>query len=924
MFRKLHQSIQENFVDILETQQNFTRQNEDYYQGLREYGAPPTIAQNIIGQGALNNLTRATQTYDPYTQINQPTVNDASISAVILTNVRPEIQASRSEEEGARCRRYNGLSGIEQMIRENAANPNRPLRCGFRYKASSGIAPTVAQGAYGSSNGPLLANEQDRIGNGVQWIWDLNEARKTLLRDSAKNMGANCGSLSVLPFVQNGAFQGNLAYCTSSKKFIPIINGRPRYTRDIALNCPQRDVVTNALRCPSTPPPGSVPGRPTSPGDQTIRDCTASGVSLTRDCLLQAVTIAGCSDTGTLYTSLQKEPPSAPRYDGDLNLRRSFRDYQLAQGTTGLSQNLFRQGQATITNALADIGRLQTAANTARDNRIRNAAFDLCYRAGEYDKYDFCADIVDTALLSTVDLECIQKYWQNKGGKPAGKAYPRNNTHAMEALGNPRTWGTYKAGVDTLQTRLTSTDINEQKKAYEDFLGIDLGIVPFTEFAFPRWQSNQISQIGSIEMDGNQVSFLQNRNNQTAGIYFNQKVMVGEFTTQFEFSIQGNALADAFSFVIQNQSPTAIGGAGGNNAFLGIQNGLAVMFDYFPNSSIGIYTSAEWNRRNRGAPHEFQSPVINFRNRSRYSVNLQYSEKILRGVLLDINSGEQFFFQKNIDIPVVVQGNEAWVGFVASSGGFSSTPLLFSWNWVSKASALIERPPFNPLQIPGLATWFDGKDRNSITFSGSRVVTWQDKSRNTRNATAVGNITYSSDSLVFDGSSHFNLDLNFLAGASHSAFVVLEATNYVNIYGAADPGRGGNSFHAGFTNANNYRLNFWGNDYQPSFRSFNRGRTNMVNWEWINNTSKSIYANGNLEGTINQRGQIGTMSGGGRIGNVVRQGIFQGRIKEIIILLNNDITTENRNKIEGYLAWKWGFVDTLPNNHPFKNSAPTS
>jgi hypothetical protein len=28
-------------------------------------------------------------------------------------------------------------------------------------------------------------------------------------------------------------------------------------------------------------------------------------------------------------------------------------------------------------------------------------------------------------------------------------------------------------------------------------------------------------------------------------------------------------------------------------------------------------------------------------------------------------------------------------------------------------------------------------------------------------------------------------------------------------------------------------------------------------------------------------------------------------------------------KAEGYLAWKWGLVNKLPSNHPYKNSPPT-
>jgi hypothetical protein len=31
----------------------------------------------------------------------------------------------------------------------------------------------------------------------------------------------------------------------------------------------------------------------------------------------------------------------------------------------------------------------------------------------------------------------------------------------------------------------------------------------------------------------------------------------------------------------------------------------------------------------------------------------------------------------------------------------------------------------------------------------------------------------------------------------------------------------------------------------------------------------------------------------------------------------------DRQKIEGYLAWKWGIQASLPAAHPYRNAAPT-
>jgi hypothetical protein len=50
---------------------------------------------------------------------------------------------------------------------------------------------------------------------------------------------------------------------------------------------------------------------------------------------------------------------------------------------------------------------------------------------------------------------------------------------------------------------------------------------------------------------------------------------------------------------------------------------------------------------------------------------------------------------------------------------------------------------------------------------------------------------------------------------------------------------------------------------------------------------------------------------------------FVGYAKEIIFY-NTVLSTLNRQKIEGYLAWKWGIQASLPAGHPHKSSAPTS
>ena len=48
---------------------------------------------------------------------------------------------------------------------------------------------------------------------------------------------------------------------------------------------------------------------------------------------------------------------------------------------------------------------------------------------------------------------------------------------------------------------------------------------------------------------------------------------------------------------------------------------------------------------------------------------------------------------------------------------------------------------------------------------------------------------------------------------------------------------------------------------------------------------------------------------------------YTGTISEIL-MYNTVLSAANRQKIEGYLAWKWGFAGNLTASHPYKYDSP--
>jgi len=59
-----------------------------------------------------------------------------------------------------------------------------------------------------------------------------------------------------------------------------------------------------------------------------------------------------------------------------------------------------------------------------------------------------------------------------------------------------------------------------------------------------------------------------------------------------------------------------------------------------------------------------------------------------------------------------------------------------------------------------------------------------------------------------------------------------------------------------------------------------------------------------------------------RLAKSISAYVFGGLMVEVVAT-PNDSTTAERQTIEGYLAWKWGLVNSLPAGHPYKNSPPT-
>ena len=235
----------------------------------------------------------------------------------------------------------------------------------------------------------------------------------------------------------------------------------------------------------------------------------------------------------------------------------------------------------------------------------------------------------------------------------------------------------------------------------------------------------------------------------------------------------------------------------------------------------------------------------------------------------------------------------------------------------SAGSKQIQSGLLNPLQLPGLQLWLDGADPlgSGIAPANTTLSTWADKSGNGRNATGFGSPPYVSAnrSVSLNGSQYYTIPY---AGthSTESIFFVLKCTNVSSdqillvgdvtgtrqiIQRTPQIGVTGvsNNASCGIPSLNTLSMLEFTFNSSDTFAYLNGtpgSRANGMNTGY----ESFVYLGCSLN--------IGTF--------------FTGTISEILIY-NQFLSTYQRQAIEGYLAWKWNIISSLPANHPYRNSA---
>jgi hypothetical protein len=239
---------------------------------------------------------------------------------------------------------------------------------------------------------------------------------------------------------------------------------------------------------------------------------------------------------------------------------------------------------------------------------------------------------------------------------------------------------------------------------------------------------------------------------------------------------------------------------------------------------------------------------------------------------------------------------------------------------------------WSPAEI-STALWLDAADASTVTTVSGNVSQWNDKSGNGRNASQAT----SADRPVYVASS-----VNGLPCVEFQATNQILSTSYTlptsNIYHfdvvkrLATLGAQGSAFgyqiglnrqFAGFRDNSNL---WFGSGNTSLFFSASNSSANTAHifaYQLVGSTTAGLRFNGSIARSVQEF--TGTCGGGTM---VVGEGGGTSPLGSIIgvserITVNASISLSDIQKVEGYLAHKWGLTASLPSDHPYKTVAPT-
>jgi len=225
--------------------------------------------------------------------------------------------------------------------------------------------------------------------------------------------------------------------------------------------------------------------------------------------------------------------------------------------------------------------------------------------------------------------------------------------------------------------------------------------------------------------------------------------------------------------------------------------------------------------------------------------------------------------------------------------------------------------------------WLDAADASTITHSSNAVSQWNDKSGNGNHATqSTANMqpTYSSTAMA-GGKPGLDFDVDYMSfseidGTDKTVFFVFELDAAVQNFLM--------SHHVNNIQVkidDNNKAEYANNPlWYPNGFEFSTAISlnNITIVGFVFDTTLTYSVNGTAENdSTTTRDNSITNTKFNQIGRLKSfSPVLDGKIGEIVVM--DSVSSTDREKMEGYLAHKWGVESILPSGHPYKTLWPTT
>jgi len=295
--------------------------------------------------------------------------------------------------------------------------------------------------------------------------------------------------------------------------------------------------------------------------------------------------------------------------------------------------------------------------------------------------------------------------------------------------------------------------------------------------------------------------------------------------------------------------------------------------------------------------------------------------------------------------PSLFAGHDAFT-FRVSDGMFTSEPATVSITVAEAAAepaAMASEPKaanwWTPADITTTA-WWDAADATTITETAGRVSQWRDKSgSNYHWGQATGAAQPTTGTRTIGGLNALDFSSNHMALTSSgpqpgTGNTLVLAVVHADTFGTASGTsnrilnfRAGTGTLYGLFNHQGKISYNQTNSFAPAQQTMTSGT--RIFGGYRTGSTLAVGTGGTYTGITQTAGAF-TLDHWylGAYDPTNTPGFWDGMIAEIVYLHAYDL--ETRQKIEGYLAWKWGQETSLPANHPYKlerplnNLAPTA